>query len=502
MKTKKPRSAKAVKTAVRVVRRVARRKPKPPRREASPAKAKRAKSKTSKQAATIARRKARPAARIKAVSKRVVRKPRARDLIPPVESEQPVTPLVPIPAPEPEPVPPEQAEAIALPSPGLAALYAAVAADQTEASGLPDQKEPGEQPAQPEPGLRIPAILLEGDAPVSPAMTGPGQKYAVGPTTPKAQSGREEAGLPEAYATGKLALVARDPHWLYAHWDFAPEQQQRYNALSADHHLVLRVHPGTMAAPAAKEVPVHPESRHWFIHVDRADTRYVAELGYYPPRRQWVTVATSAPAMTPAAMVSTDQTVRFATIPAHVPLAELTAFANQEIPADMPPLEAARERALVELVSQYLAHRDWGNSAEIPELVSHLGEPGIAPAQFPLPAPLGGEAESGSSPMSVAEPPPSGFRFSINAELVIYGATEPGASVTIGGRPIPLRPDGSFSCRCSLPDGDHTVTVSAVSAQGDSRQAELNFSRQTVFCGDVSVAPPDQTLEPPAAQNP
>ena len=178
------------------------------------------------------------------------------------------------------------------------------------------------------------------------------------------------------------------------------------------------------------------------------------------------------------------------------------AFAKQEIPADMPPLEAVRERALVELVSQYLAHRDWGNSAEIPELVGHLGEPGIAPAQFPLPAPLGGEAESGSSPMSAAEPPLSGFRFNINAELVIYGATEPGASVTIGGRPIPLRPDGSFSFRCSLPDGDHTVTVSAVSAQGDSRQAELNFSRQTVFCGDVSVAPPDQTLEPPAAQNP
>ena len=46
-----------------------------------------------------------------------------------------------------------------------------------------------------------------------------------------------------------------------------------------------------------------------------------------------------------------------------------------------------------------------------------------------------------------------GFWFNVNAELIIYGATEPTARVTLGGHEIKLRPDGTFSYRFSLPDG-------------------------------------------------
>jgi len=45
----------------------------------------------------------------------------------------------------------------------------------------------------------------------------------------------------------------------------------------------------------------------------------------------------------------------------------------------------------------------------------------------------------------------------VNAELIIYGATEPDAQVTIGGRANQAAPDGSFSFRFSLPDGDYEL---------------------------------------------
>ena len=151
---------------------------------------------------------------------------------------------------------------------------------------------------------------------------------------------------------------------------------------------------------------MHPESRHWFIHVDRAETQYVAELGYYRPRRQWVTIATSPPAVTPADTVSTDQTVRFATIPAHVRLTQLAALAKQAIPADLPPADAARERALAELVALQFVRQDWASSAEVAELVRGRGEQEISAAQLASPAPLGGEAESVSSPVAPAEQRP------------------------------------------------------------------------------------------------
>jgi uncharacterized protein len=364
------------------------------------------------------------------------------------------------------------------------------------------EQESAEGAGRTESGGRIPQILLEEDATTSPPTTGPGQKYALGPAAPAGRVSHEEAALPEAYGTGKLFVAARDPHWLYAQWDFTLAQQRRYNVLSVDRHLVVRVYPGTTEARLEREVHVHPESRHWFIHVGHADTQYMAELGYYRPRHQWETIATSTPAVTPADRPSAEQAVRFVTIPTDVQLAQLVALAKQTLPADLPPLEAARERALAELVSLHLLQEDWGTSAEGAEFARGEAEQEISIAQLALPVSLGGEGEAVSSPMGAPEHPPAGFWFNINAELVLYGATEPDASVTIGGWPIQLRPDGRFSCRLALPDGDHTVTVSAMSAQGELRQAELKFSRRTDCRGEVGAAPEDPSLQPPGGANP
>ena len=459
MKTKKPRSGKAVKPAARSVRRVPRSKPKILRRKPSPAKAKGAKSKTPKKPKRLPRPNSRTAVKAKTVRKRVIRKPKMKVPSVPVESAQLVAPFVTVPDRAPEAVPAKH----------------------------------------PEPGLRIPEILLEDDEPAVPPVTGPGQKYALGPAAPAAPFECEEAALPTAYGTKKLLLAARDPHWLYAHWDLTAEQQRHYNSLAADHHLVLRVYTGTGSEQAARDVHVHPESRHWFVHVERGGTEHVAELGYYRSRQRWVTIATSTPAKTPAATASADQTVTFATIPAHVRLSQLTATAQQSIPADLPPTEVARECALAELVSRQLVEQSGASSEQIPELVLGRDEQEFSAAEAGLPAPLGGEAESVSSPAAPEERRPAGFWLNVNAELVIYGGTEPGASVTMGGRPVQLRPDGTFSCRCSLPDGQHTVTVSALSAEGELRQAELQFSRYTTYHGEVASAPQDPSLQPPPA---
>ena len=73
--------------------------------------------------------------------------------------------------------------------------------------------------------------------------------------------------LPEAYGTKKVILFARDPEWLYVHWDFTSDQLRECNAKSADRHMVLRIHRESVEETPFAEVHVHPESRHWFVHV-------------------------------------------------------------------------------------------------------------------------------------------------------------------------------------------------------------------------------------------
>jgi hypothetical protein len=90
----------------------------------------------------------------------------------------------------------------------------------------------------------------------------------------------------------------------------------------------------------------------------------------------------------------------------------------------------------------------------------------------------------------------------VNAELIIYGSTEPDARVSIGGRPIRLRPDGTFSYRFALPDGAYELPVVAIARDGhDGRAAELRFSRATGYSGDVPAHPQDPALKAPAAEN-
>ena len=364
--------------------------------------------------------------------------------------------------------------------------------------------------------VEIPPILLEGDQPASPPASGPGQKYVLGPRPPAPHVESAEAELPEAYGTGRLFLTARDPHWLYAHWDLTGEQQSKLNAKSSDGHLILRVYCGKVEGNPACEVHVHPESRHWFAHVERAGDSYAAELGYYSPVGRWVRVAISSATVTPPDTAATGGDIEFATIPfefpfaklleivksavgEHQPLAqaieELRRHGHPDLPrangTPAPTWTAQQEQALAKVVNIDASRRIWMGSLEITELIRRrLAQEISSLGVSSLSSPFGGIGR------------PKGFWFNVNAELIIYGATEPDARVTLGGHEIKLRPDGSFSYRFALPDGKYDLPAVAVSADTtDARAASLKFSRQTEYLGDVGAHPQDPALKPPLPEN-
>jgi len=378
--------------------------------------------------------------------------------------------------------------------------------------------------------VAIPAILLEGDLPALPTVSGPGEKFALGPTPPEQHFQPESAELPESYGTKRLHLTARDPHWLYANWDLTREQQSRCNQQSLDGHLILRIYRNEVAGQPLMEIQVHPESRHWFANVERAETRYAAEIGYYRKGRKWTRVATSGATLTPPETVSSDATVEFATIPVHVPFEKLASVVAQAVRehqplaraveemrraghSDLPPVQATpvtswtpeQDRALWELISLNQERRVWIGSLEITEMVRRQLEHEVSSmvtAQFGRPTSPGGDVSSVSSPFGGEQERGKGFWFRVNAELIIYGATEPDASVSIGGRKIQLRSDGSFTYRFALPDGKYELPAVAVSADGtDGRAAELKFMRATELRGDVGAQPQDPALKPPLTEN-
>jgi hypothetical protein len=75
---------------------------------------------------------------------------------------------------------------------------------------------------------------------------------------------------------------------------------------------------------------------------------------------------------------------------------------------------------------------------------------------------------------------PRKFWLIADAELIVYGATEPDATVTIGGRPIKLNPDGTFRFQMSFQDGLIDYPILAVAADGEqTRSIHMKFERET-----------------------
>ena len=72
------------------------------------------------------------------------------------------------------------------------------------------------------------------------------------------------------------------------------------------------------------------------------------------------------------------------------------------------------------------------------------------------------------------------FDFEVDAHMVIYGATDPAANVTLGGEPVKLQDDGTFSVRMNLPDRRQVLPVVASSRDGtEQRTTVLAIERNT-----------------------
>jgi hypothetical protein len=72
------------------------------------------------------------------------------------------------------------------------------------------------------------------------------------------------------------------------------------------------------------------------------------------------------------------------------------------------------------------------------------------------------------------------FHFQIDAELIVYGATDPTARVTLRGQPVQLRNDGTFTMRFKLPDSRQIIPAVAVSPDGvEERTIVLAIERNT-----------------------
>jgi hypothetical protein len=176
-------------------------------------------------------------------------------------------------------------------------------------------------------------------------------KYSLGlperrttlPPIPPPSPGRDTGDLPRAYGEDRIALMVRDPWWLFAYWELTPTTRvAALRALGADGEgarEVLRVHDVTLItftgdnAWQSIDVELPPGADSWYVNVSRPAAAYCAEIGLRMASGRFVALARSNTASTPAASPSGDTTVRWARLGEGLPRETAVPWSGQRLPS-------------------------------------------------------------------------------------------------------------------------------------------------------------------------
>jgi hypothetical protein len=278
-------------------------------------------------------------------------------------------------------------------------------------------------------------------------------KFDIGVPT-KDLSALSPKSLPAGYGKDRIVVMVRDPYWLHAYWELTHQSVQRAEAaLGQDWHgakPILRVfdvstNDTTSTSEAAvRDIEIHGGCNSWYIEVKEPPRSFRVDIGYVSRRGQFYVLARSNVVNTPRAGVSDRLDENWADFD---PAQADRIFAMS---SGFDPVHSASSLELKELFEQRL-RRPMGSPA-----VTAFGSGAVAP----------GKARK--------------FWFQLDAELIVYGATEPHARVTLQGEPVKLRPDGTFTMRFSLPDGRQIIPAVSSSADGvEERTVVLAVERNT-----------------------
>ncbi|MGD1905945.1 MAG: DUF4912 domain-containing protein [Leptolyngbyaceae cyanobacterium] len=331
-----------------------------------------------------------------------------------------------------------------------------------------------------------PTASVEGQAEVEAA------KYAA-PTEPMpveelAAVDEGLGDLPTGYGESRILLMSRDPQWAYAYWDIPNEHKEELRRqggarLALRFYDVTDIDINSQAPHSLQQYECDEMAREWYLPIPVSDRDYVAEIGYVCNDGRWLILARSAPAHIPPVYPSDwiedkfvtvpwDQDLRGQTIMTLTPPGRMTPEGNPIYEEIFGMAESAE--------AQRVAGSLFGSMQQVPEQ---------AVSSYVFPSGVGmwasGLNMSGVGIGASASAPPERSRkfwLVADAELIVYGATEPDATVTIGGKPIKLNSDGTFRFQMSFQDGLIDYPILAVASDGEQNRAiHMKFNRETPY---------------------
>ncbi len=247
----------------------------------------------------------------------------------------------------------------------------------------------------------------------------------------------------DRYQDDRLMLLIRDPYWCFAYWDVsAPLQTTMIHALQQDHaKLLLRTYDVTdinfdgSNAHRSLDIEINEEASNWYINVWEAHRAYCVDLGLLYPDGTFKTLLRSNVVTTPRDSIS--------------------------------PVVDEEWMVVDEMFDQLYQNAGAGSIGRSSEAITKYMLKRVR-----ADVTSGGLASMGSEGGRPQPPQSEDFWLVAHTELIVYGATEPTAKLTIQGQSVMLNNDGTFSVRFALPDGQQIIPIKAVN-ESDTQERSI-----------------------------
>jgi len=263
----------------------------------------------------------------------------------------------------------------------------------------------------------------------------------------------------------RLVAIVRDPFWIQAYWEISRAAVQRAEAALGQHWHgarpmlrvleVLREGATSAIRKHLRDVAIHGEVHTWYVHVSDPPKSFQLEIGYLATNGKFLCLARSN-------IVTTTRS--------RIP-----------DPAEHPWAEKTEDYQRI-----YALSGGYDPTVDTQELKEVLEEQlGGSLLPWPVRYGLGAHPSTGRTVE---------FHLQIEAEVILYGKTAPGAQVTIRGEPIRVEEDGTFQLRLEMPDRRQVLPVVAQSPDGtEQRTIVLALDRNTKVMEPI-VRDPDAAL--------
>lgn len=246
----------------------------------------------------------------------------------------------------------------------------------------------------------------------------------------------------------RIILIVRDSYWMQAYWEITRATVQRakvaltgfwHNAKPVLRLLEITSDGNTNSVEnVLQEIEIHSGVNNWYVNNQHSGKHYRIAIGYAVPDGKFHLIAKS----------------------------------NQVSPPQRNSADAEDHWTDItnDVEKYYALSGGFDGKTVLGDLQAVFEEKSAQPMHAPAFERLGsGVAANGQ-----------GFDFHVDAHMIVYGTTDPRASVTVAGEPVRLQTDGSFALRLDLPDRRQVLPVVASSRDGThQRTTVLAVERNT-----------------------